>query len=301
MKLAAVDIGSNAIRLQITNVFFYQGRHTFKKIEYLRFPLRLGKDVFLHREISTKNRQKFVKLMGAYKTLIDLYEVDHYLVCATSAMRESKNGEEIAQQVFDEIGLSITIIDGDREAELIDRALWSYIDHKTYLHIDVGGGSTELNIYKKAQKIVSKSFAMGSVRTLDDNASLSMEEELTQFISHYLRKEQNVTCIGTGGNINKIMELSKPRKNKRFLDLLTIQTIQVQLKEYSFEERVHLLNLNEDRADVIIPASKIYLTAMKAANSNRMIVPDVGLKDGVMHYLFDKANKGNNPSVQTNQ
>lgn len=301
MKLAAVDIGSNAIRLQITNVFFYQGRHTFKKIEYLRFPLRLGKDVFLHREISTKNRHKFVKLMGAYKTLIDLYEVDHYLVCATSAMRESKNGEEIAQQVFDEIGLSITIIDGDREAELIDRALWSYIDHKTYLHIDVGGGSTELNIYKKAQKIASKSFAMGSVRTLDDNASLSMEEELTQFISHYLHKEQSVTCIGTGGNINKIMELSKPRKNKRFLELATIKTIQARLEEHSFEERVHLLNLNEDRADVIIPASKIYLTAMRAAHSNRMIVPDVGLKDGVMHFLFDKANKENNPSEQPNQ
>lgn len=261
----------------------------------------MGKDVFLNQEISPINRLKFVKLMGAYKTLIDLYEVDHYLVCATSAMRESKNGEEIAQQVSDEIGLSITIIDGDREAELIDRALRSYIDHKTYLHIDVGGGSTELNIYKKAQKIASKSFALGSVRTLNDNASLSMENGLIQFISHYLRKEQNVTCIGTGGNINKIMELSKPRKNKRFLALTTIQSIQSRLENYSFEERMHLLNLNEDRADVIIPASKIYLTAMKAANSNRMIVPDVGLKDGVMHYLFDIANKGNNSSVQTNR
>lgn len=296
VKLAAVDIGSNAIRLQITNVSFYQGSYTFKKIEYLRFPLRLGKDVFMNQEISSLNRQKFIKLMGAYKTLIDLYEVDHYMVCATSAMRESKNGEEIAQQVADEIGLSITIIDGDREAELIDRALWSYIDHKTYLHIDVGGGSTELNIYKKAEKIASNSFALGSVRTLNDDASLSMERELTQFISHYLQKEQSVTCIGTGGNINKIMELSKPRKNKRFLDLTTIKTIQNSLEGYSFEERMHLLNLNEDRADVIIPASKIYIMAMIAANATRMIVPDVGLKDGVMHHLFDKAHKEFNSS-----
>lgn len=293
MKLAAVDIGSNAIRLQITNVFFYQGSHTFKKIEYLRFPLRLGKDVFKHQEISPVNRGKFIKLMGAYKTLIDLYEVDHYMVCATSAMRESKNGEEIAQQVAEEIGLSIYIIDGDREAELIDRALWSYIDNKTYLHIDVGGGSTELNIYKKSKKIASKSFALGSVRALNEVASLSIDLELNQFIFHHLHKEQSVTCIGTGGNINKIMELSKPRKNKRYLDLTTIKSIQNQLESHSYEERIHLLNLNEDRADVIIPASKIYLSAMKAAKSNRMIVPDVGLKDGVMNYLFDQAMKEN--------
>ena len=291
MKLAAVDIGSNAIRLQITNVFCYQGSYTFKKIEYLRFPLRLGNDVFRHREISPKNREKFVKLMSAYKTLIDLYEVDHYLVCATSAMRESTNGEEIAQQVADEIGLSISIIDGDREAELIDRALWSYIDHKTYLHIDVGGGSTELNIYKKSKKIASKSFAIGSVRTLNEDASQSMELELTEFISHHLYRELHVTCIGTGGNINKIMELSKPRKNKRYLDLATIKFVQKQLESHSYEERIHILNLNEDRADVIIPASKIYLSAMKAAKANRMIVPDVGLKDGVMNYLFDQAMK----------
>jgi len=291
VKLAAVDIGSNAIRLQITNVFFYQGIHTFKKIEYLRFPLRLGKDVFMHQEISPANREKFVKLMGAFKTLIDLYEVDHYMVCATSAMRESKNGEEIAQQVAAEIGFSITIIDGDREAELIDRALWAYIDHKTYLHIDVGGGSTELNIYKKTKKVASKSFPLGSVRTLNEGDSHTMDEELSQFISHHLHKESNVTCIGTGGNINKIMELSKPRKNKRFLDLATIKTVKARLEGYSFEERIHLLNLNEDRADVIIPASRIYLSAMAAAKATRMIVPDVGLKDGVMHYLFDEAKK----------
>lgn len=292
VKLAAVDIGSNAIRLQITNVFFNEGNYTLKKIEYLRFPLRLGKDVFIHQEISASNRAKFVKLMGAYKTLIDLYEVDHYMACATSAMRESKNGEDIAQQVATEIGLSITIIDGDREAELIDRALWSYIDHKTYLHIDVGGGSTELNIYKRSKKIASKSFPVGSVRTLSDNVYLLIEKELTEFISYFLHKEPSVTCIGTGGNINKIMELSKPRKNKKFLDVATIKDVQLVLAGYSLDERVHLLNLNEDRADVIIPASKIYLTAMKAANAHRMIVPDVGLKDGIMHHLIDLANRG---------
>lgn len=294
MRLAAVDIGSNAIRLQITNVFFYEGSYSFKKVEYLRFPLRLGNDVFLRQEISPKNREKFVKLMGAYKTLIELYEVDHYMVCATSAMRESKNGEEIAQQVAEEIGLTITIIDGDREAELIDRALWSIIDHKTYLHIDVGGGSTELNIYKKSIKIASKSFALGSVRTLSENESATTDTEMAQFIRHHL-SGNSVTCIGTGGNINKIMELSKQRKTKKYLDLATIKAVQMQLQSHTFEERIHLLKLNEDRADVIIPASKIYISAMNAAKSTRMIVPDVGLKDGVMNYLFDQARNNLQP------
>ena len=232
--------------------------------------------------------------MGAYKTLIELYEVDHYMVCATSAMRESKNGEEIAQQVAEEIGLTITIIDGDREAELIDRALWSIIDHKTYLHIDVGGGSTELNIYKKSIKIASKSFALGSVRTLSENESATTDTEMAQFIRHHL-SGNSVTCIGTGGNINKIMELSKQRKTKKYLDLATIKAVQMQLQSHTFEERIHLLKLNEDRADVIIPASKIYISAMNAAKSTRMIVPDVGLKDGVMNYLFDQARNNLQP------
>lgn len=290
MKLAAVDIGSNAIRLQITNVTNFQGAFGLKKLEYVRFPLRLGKDVFLNQEISPASRAKFVRLMGVFKELMELYEVDHYMVCATSAMRESKNGEEIAQEVADSIGLRIEIIDGDREAELIDKALWSTIDTKTYLHVDVGGGSTELNIYKKKQKVGSRSFKIGSVRTLDENhVPLSIWRDMEAFITEHLRKEQSVTCIGTGGNINKIMELSNPRKNKRYLDKQTIKVVQERLLSYNYEERMHVLNLNPDRADVIIPASKIYLAAMDAAGSHRMIVPDVGLKDGLMNLLFEQA------------
>ncbi|WP_209329419.1 phosphatase [Lunatimonas salinarum] len=290
MKLAAVDIGSNAIRLQITNVTHFQGAFGLKKLEYVRFPLRLGKDVFLNQEISPVSRAKFVRLMGVFKELMELYEVDHYMVCATSAMRESKNGEEIVREVSEKIGLKIEIIDGDREAELIDKALWSSIDTKTYLHVDVGGGSTELNIYKKKQKVGSRSFRIGSVRTLDEqHVPLSIWRDMEAFITERLGKEQTVTCIGTGGNINKIMELSKPRKNKRYLDKHTIKSVQELLLSYSYEERMHLLNLNPDRADVIIPASKIYLAAMDAARSVRMIVPDIGLKDGLMHLLFERA------------
>lgn len=290
LKLAAVDIGSNAIRLQITNVTFFRGAYGLKKLEYLRFPLRLGKDVFHHQEISEASRLKFVRLMGVFKDLIELYEVDHYMVCATSAMRESKNGGEIAREVAETIGLQIEIIDGEREAELIDKALWSSIDAKTYLHIDVGGGSTELNIYKKTKKIGSRSFKIGSVRTLDeDHVPLSIWREMEDFITSNLQKESAVTCIGTGGNINKILELSNPRKNKKYLERHTIKLVQDRLISYSYEERMHVLNLNADRADVIVPASKIYLAAMDAARSSRMIVPDVGLKDGLMYLLFEKA------------
>ncbi len=291
MRLAAVDIGSNAIRLQITQVTQYQGLNNFKKLEYLRFPLRLGSDVFSMQMIGPVNQKKFLKLMQAFKLLIDLYEVEHYMVCATSAIRESKNGKEIAQEVRDLTGLKIHIIDGNKEAELINKALGQYIDHKTYLHIDVGGGSTELNIYKKNLKTASKSFKIGSVRTLDEKVSISQWNTMERFIKEHLEgQQQQVTCIGTGGNINKVFELSKPRKNKRYLEPETIKGVLSHLNSLSYEERVHRLNLNLDRADVIIPATRIYLAAMQWAGSKRMIVPDVGLKDGVMSYLFEKAN-----------
>ncbi|MFN3800228.1 Ppx/GppA phosphatase family protein [Belliella pelovolcani] len=288
MKLAAVDIGSNAIRLQITNVTHYEDKTTFKKLEYLRFPLRLGMDVFHVQKISDKNRRKFVKLMKAFKLLIDLYEVDDYMVCATSAMRESANGKEIADEVKQDIGLKIQIIDGNREAELINLALWSYIDGKPYLHIDVGGGSTELNIYKNKQKVASKSFKIGSVRALDDNIPLSVWKSMNKFIEENITNKDKITCIGTGGNINKIFELSNPAKNKRYISPEKIKEIQEYLESFSYADRINKLNLNPDRADVIIPASKIYLAAMTAAGSKKMIVPDVGLKDGLMNVLYER-------------
>ncbi len=200
----------------------------------------------------------------------------------------AENGEEIADEVEKELGLKINIIDGDQEAQLINVALWSYIDHKTYLHVDVGGGSTELNIYQNSVKIASKSFKWGSVRTLDGEDSPIVWESMSQFIIDHLGRKAQITCIGTGGNINKIFELSKPDKRKRFLDKSKIQEILTKLESYSYEERINILYLNPDRADVIVPAAKIYLAAMKAANSKRMIVPDVGLKDGVINVLFER-------------
>ncbi|MEQ8470818.1 MAG: phosphatase [Marinoscillum sp.] len=288
MKLAAIDIGSNAIRLQITKVIEYEKLITFKKLQYVRFPLRLGQDVFTHKQISPYNQERFIKLMGAYKTLMELYQVDHYYGCATSAMRESKNGKELAQRTLDELGLKINIINGQREAEMINSVISLDLDDKTYLHVDVGGGSTELNFYYKQKKVASRSFKIGSVRRLEHHDSPRAWNDIAHWVQDELKDhKEKVIGIGTGGNINKIYELS-PRTSKRKISLENIMRVQDYLRNLTLDERLNRLQLNPDRADVIIPASEIYVHAMQAAKAKTMLVPDVGLKDGINHYLFEK-------------
>ncbi len=166
MKFAAIDIGSNAIRLQITKVIEFEGRITFKKLEYVRFPLRLGQDVFNSGKIGKEKYEKFLKLMQAYKNLIDLYGITGYYGCATSAMREAKNGEKLVKETKDKFGLKINIITGREEALMINKVIGHYLDNRTFVHIDVGGGSTELNVYHNKEKVKSQSFKLGSVRRL---------------------------------------------------------------------------------------------------------------------------------------
>ena len=288
MKLAAVDIGSNAIRMQVTNVIEYDNDVVFKKLEYIRFPLRLGHDVFSQGQISEKTSLKFIKLMKAFKLFIDLYEVDDYMACATSAMREASNGEELKKKVKEETGLEITIIEGDTEAELINRAVNTHITDAPFLHIDVGGGSTELNVYLQREKVASRSFRLGGVRRLDKKDSPEVWKEMKAWIEEKIPiRSQKITALGTGGNISKIFELAGIKKGKK-LSYEKAQEVVERLSQLTLEERIFKLQLNHDRADVIIPASEIYLGAMKAAHARYIIVPDVGLKDGVMHYLFEK-------------
>lgn len=295
MKLAAVDIGSNAIRLQITKVIDYQGKVNFKKVEYVRFPLRLGKDVFELGMISPSKEEKFMKLMHAFKLLIDLYEVDDYLICATSAMRESENGQSIADKVQQDLELKIQIINGDEEAEIINKAIKRNLDDKTYLHIDVGGGSTELNLYVNKEKINAQSFKIGSVRRLGKYDSPQIWEQLNEWIKENVKKKHhNITAIGTGGNINKIMEMAKKKSNQP-VSLTKILEIQKYLNSYTLDERINLLQLNPDRADVIIPASEIYIAVMRVAGANKIIVPDSGMKDGMMQVLYERNNKIHTP------
>ncbi|WP_420575765.1 Ppx/GppA phosphatase family protein [Ekhidna sp.] len=287
MKLAAIDIGSNAVRLQITKVIEYEKIITFKKLEYVRFPLRLGRDVFSQGRISEFNEERFFKLMTAYKNLINLYEVDGYYGCATSAMRESENGKAIVDRVKEEMGLSIEIISGEQEADMINKVILQGLDDGHYIHIDVGGGSTELNIYEKHEKVYTHSFKIGSVRTLEGRNVPEAWDEMRNWVAkHAFKKGEKITAVGTGGNINKLYELSNPEKKKRKMSLDTLIRTQEVLKNLSLEDRLNKLQLNPDRADVIIPASDIYIEVMKSAKAKSIIVPDVGLKDGINYYLY---------------
>jgi len=296
LKLAAVDIGSNAIRIQVTNVIHYQSNATYKKLEYVRFPLRLGQDVFNQADenippmISPERAEKFLKLMHAFKLLIELYEVDDYMGCATSAMREAQNGPELVDQVRKEYGLQLDIISGKAEAELLNKALEGVMDEKAYLHIDVGGGSTELNVYVNREKIASASFPIGSVRRLVKHTSLDNEwRELRTWIkANVVKKEYGrVTAIGTGGNIGKIYDLANKGPGK-VLTIHKIRQVQKFIASHTWEERINKLQLNPDRADVIIPASEIYTSVMDWAEATKILVPNVGLKDGIMHALYER-------------
>jgi exopolyphosphatase / guanosine-5'-triphosphate,3'-diphosphate pyrophosphatase len=289
LKLAAIDIGSNAIRCQVSTVLTKEREHPiFKKLEYIRFPLRLGHDVFSTGRISDKSIEKFKKLMKAYKLLLELYEVDDYMFCATSAMRESENGPQLAKQVHEELGITIEIIDGNREAELINKAIHSFLADKTYLHIDVGGGSTELNLYVKSKKIKTRSFKIGSVRVLEHQDSPAMWEEMELWTRDNVKKEYGkVISVGTGGNISKIFELAKMKPGKT-ITLKKVKEIRDMIEKYTLEERIYKLQMNPDRADVIVPASDIYTKVMEWAHSQTILVPEVGLKDGVLLHLYEK-------------
>lgn len=260
----------------------------FKKLEYVRFPLRLGHDVFSTGKISAKSIEKFKKLMRAFKLLVELYEVTDYMFCATSAMRESENGSQLAQEVEDELGVTINIIDGNREAELINKAISSFLTEKTYLHIDVGGGSTELNLYVGGKKIKTRSFKIGSVRVLEHHDSPLMWEDMEKWVKENVRKEYGkVTAVGTGGNISKIFELARQKAGKT-LSIKRVKEIRTMIESYTIEQRIYQLQMNPDRADVIVPAADIYTKVMEWGNASSILVPEVGLKDGIMLHLYEK-------------
>jgi exopolyphosphatase / guanosine-5'-triphosphate,3'-diphosphate pyrophosphatase len=291
LKLAAIDIGSNAIRLQISTILEGGDRLLFKKLEYVRFPLRLGHDVFTINKISDNSAAKFKKLMGVYKTLLELYEVDDYMFCATSAMRESENGEDIAKQVKEELGITIHIIDGHMEAEFINKAIFSYLEKETYLHIDVGGGSTELNLFVRGKKIKTRSFKIGSVRILEHHDSPIMWQDMEHWVKENVKASYGkVTAVGTGGNISKIFELAQ-KKVGSAMSLKKVKSIMELVEEMTIDERIYQLQMNPDRADVIVPASNIYIKVMEWAHANAILVPDVGLKDGILLHLLEQNSK----------
>ncbi|WP_026464718.1 Ppx/GppA phosphatase family protein [Adhaeribacter aquaticus] len=287
MKLAAIDIGSNAVRCQISNVLVYNETNIFKRVEYIRYPMKFGDDVFTRGFISDEKKEKFIKFLHALKLLMELHEVKDYMICATSAMRQATNAPDIIREVCEKLQMKINVIDGETEADLINKVIYNLLDDKNYLHIDVGGGSTEFNVYVNHQKVASRSFEMGSIRyqqNVDDN---QMWADMKAWVKENARKNHVTRAIGTGGNIGKIYEMAGKMAGKPIFRK-QIEEIVEQLEVMSMEDKLSVLLLNPDRADVIVPASRIYLSAMKWAKIESMLVPTVGLKDGILHALYEK-------------
>ena len=289
MRYAAIDTGSNAVRLLIADIIQNDGTISFKKNTLVRVPLRLGDDAFLDKHISDKKADDLVKTMVAFKNLMDVYKVSDYMACATSAMREAKNGPEIIKRIKEEANLDLEIIHGEKEAGII------YASHigvdldesKTYLYIDVGGGSTELSLFADGEQIASQSFNIGTIRILDNQDTDETWREMQEFVRKHTKAHKIIYGVGTGGNINKLFKLSD-EKDGEPLSYTKLKSLYNYLSSYSLKDRINVLKLNQDRADVIIPACEIYTTVMKWANIKMIYVPSVGMADGIIQTLIEK-------------
>lgn len=288
-KLGAIDIGSNGVRLLISNVLEEDNLPPiFAKSSLVRVPIRLGADVFSQGEISAQNAQRLCQAMQAYQLLMQVNQVEKYRACATSAMREAANGQHISNQIFEQIGLRIEIIDGAEEASIIANTdLHSIIRSDTnYLYIDVGGGSTEFTVYSQGKNKASKSFPIGTVRLLNDMVSAKTWKEAEDWVKHHTQGLKEVQAVGSGGNINRVFKESGRKKGKP-LTLKFMHEYFKYVSSFTYQERVRDLELNPDRADVITHAMKIYLSAMRWAKAKHILVPRVGLADGLIRSLYN--------------
>lgn len=289
-KYAAIDIGSNAVRLLISTITEQEGREPlFKKTSLVRVPIRLGTDVFLSKEISHENVNRMVDTMQAFKLLMKSHKIERYKACATSAMRESQNGKEVAELIEEKTGITIHIIDGNDEAAIIAATdLHALIrTDKTYLYVDVGGGSTEFTLYSNGKTVTSRSFKLGTVRLLNEMVTPEIWQEVEDWIKKATKKFTKIDLIGSGGNINNIFKSSGKSAGKP-LSYLYLSSYYQLLQSLTYEERITELNLNQDRADVIVPAAKIYLSAMKWTRARRIYVPKIGLSDGIIKSLYQE-------------
>jgi len=291
-KYGAIDIGSNAIRLLVANVIEAENAEPlFRKSALIRVPIRLGADVFKQKTISEANVTRMVDTMNAFKLLMNAHRVVAYRACATSAMREASNGEEVASLIKKKTGVTIQIIDGNDEAAIIANTdLQAFIDSEgTYLYVDVGGGSTEFTLYSKGSVVASKSFKLGTVRILEGLVGHGMWNEVETWIKESTKGFSKIELIGSGGNINKIFKISgkKPGKPLSYFYLMNFYDF---MQQFTYQERIIELDLNEDRADVILPAARIYLSAMKWSRAKNIHVPKIGLSDGIIKSLYQERN-----------
>lgn len=290
-RYAAIDIGSNGMRLLIAKVVEIEGVTSVQKLSLVRVPIRLGEDVFNNGYITEKKKEKFIKTIKAYKLLMDIYEVKDFRAVATSAMREATNGNEIAQLIKKETDIDISLIDGEMEADLIFSTIHTQNISKedSYLFIDVGGGSTEITIFNKGKRVESKSFKIGTVRLLQDKVEESNWQELDKWLENVVNSDRDFKAIGTGGNINRYFKLSK-NAHLQPVKFEVINDLYTDLSSLTKEERSEKYRLRYDRADVIVPAGKIYLTILEKCGIDEIIVPKIGLSDGIVYYLFKQYN-----------
>lgn len=290
MRIAAIDIGSNAARLLIVDVSTDKyGKPIFNKLNLVRVPLRLGFDVFEKGEISKEKRGMILQTMKAYTHLINAYGVQHTIACATSAMRDASNSLDIIRKVKMETGLNIEIITGDFEASLIYEnhvAETMDTDH-SYLYIDVGGGSTELTFFAEGKLVFKQSFNIGTIRILKDMVSDSKWNEVKDFIKLKTKGFKKIVAIGTGGNINKVFSLSK-KKDGKPLSIDLLKDYYKEISSFSLEDRINVYKLRADRADVIVPALQIYINVMRWSDAEEIYVPKIGLADGLVQHLYSE-------------
>ena len=299
---AGIDIGSNAVRLLIKCLNDESSEELLSKVQLVRVPIRLGEDAFMKGRIGKKKSKKLISLMRAYKELMEIYDVSNYRACATSAMRDADNGLELVQAIEEEVGIKIEIISGREEAQLISQDLINGADinsEATFLYVDVGGGSTELNLVRHGELLQSHSFNIGTIRQLSGKVE---QEEVRLFESYLAQIKESygeVQVVGSGGNINKLLRLGAPaeRAKVNFLKYANLQSVYDELVKYTSEERMIRFRLKPDRADVIIPAAEIFLLVGRIICCEKIIVPTKGLSDGIIESIYKEQHSITTPII----
>jgi exopolyphosphatase/guanosine-5'-triphosphate,3'-diphosphate pyrophosphatase len=299
LKFAAIDIGSNAVRLLLTGVLEETYSATFRKMSLIRMPIRLGDDAFTQKYISDSKVSQLVKSMVGFKHLIEAFQPLDMMACATSAMREAENGPEICNQIYAEAGTKVEIIDGVREAQFIfeNKSADLFGGNDAYLYVDIGGGSTEITLFSRGQILTTASFNIGTIRLLEGLVTKAYWKKMRVWLKNCTAPFTSMAAIGSGGNINKVFRLANC-KNGKPLSHDKMMKVRRFLKHFTVEERIKQLALRPDRADVIIPALDIYLKVMKWAGIRKIYVPQVGLADGIVRILYDQY-KASQPQTRT--
>ncbi|MCF8464859.1 MAG: exopolyphosphatase [Flavobacteriales bacterium] len=288
LKFGAVDIGSNAVRLLITNVFESETGPIFKKSSLVRVPIRLGEDVFTDGAIGKIKGDKLVDTMRAFRLLLGVHDVVSFRACATSAMRNATNGEELVERISEEAGLDIEIIQGKKEADIIfsNHFEEKLLKDRSYLYIDVGGGSTELTVFSNNKPVASRSFRIGTLRLLNNKVEEEYWQKLLNWVGKHTEGLENLDAIGSGGNINKLYKMVEI-PGRLPMTRGQLKNLHIMLREMTYEDRIAKLGLNPDRADVIVPACEIFRAVMKRAKIKEIIVPEFGLADGITRLLYE--------------